>query len=290
MASRASGRGRHTDAQLRSIMARARCILWDAEVVGLEGWEQEAEKYLFDWSLHIWDEQAAQHVVPLELAPGQSYTDAWVRARNIEDARRADQISGAAFRAGNSHYSQEFRCTDRNGTQRWIFEDVFIEWLGPGRWHAVGVCTDVTEHKRADEARKSLEHEHAARIEAESANRLKDQFLAVLSHELRTPLTPVLAAANALEMQTDLSPEVRADIQTIRRNVELEARLIDDLLDLTRIAKGKLQLHLRPVDAHQLIADTLDICREDIEAARLKVSLELNADCCRLRADPPRLQ
>ncbi|MEP6937735.1 MAG: response regulator, partial [Chthoniobacterales bacterium] len=81
-----------------------------------------------------------------------------------------------------------------------------------------------------------------ARTEAERANRAKDRFLAMLSHELRTPLTPVLTSVLNLESDTDLSEESRASLQMIRRNVELEARLIDDLLDLTRISKGKVQL------------------------------------------------
>src|SRR5207249_863754 len=74
------------------------------------------------------------------------------------------------------------------------------------------------------------------------SNLAKDQFLAMLSHELRTPLTPVLASAVALENEPDLSENVHESLQMIRRNVELEARLIDDLLDLTRIDKGKIQL------------------------------------------------
>ena len=72
----------------------------------------------------------------------------------------------------------------------------------------------------------------------------------MLSHELRTPLTPVLTSVFALEQTDDLSEETRASLQMIRRNVELEARLIDDLLDLTRISKGKVQLNLEEVDAH----------------------------------------
>src|SRR4051812_1269493 len=88
-----------------------------------------------------------------------------------------------------------------------------------------------------------------ARTEAERANRAKDQFLAMLSHELRTPLTPVLTSVLELENEPALSADVRESLQMIRRNVELEARLIDDLLDLTRISKGKVRLSLEQVDA-----------------------------------------
>jgi K+-sensing histidine kinase KdpD len=82
--------------------------------------------------------------------------------------------------------------------------------------------------------------QHAA--ELATANAAKDEFLAVLSHELRTPLTPVLLTVSLMESHPSLPADLRADVETIRRNVELESRLISDLLDLTRIAKGKLQL------------------------------------------------
>src|SRR5207249_4112836 len=85
----------------------------------------------------------------------------------------------------------------------------------------------------------------------------------MLSHELRTPLTPVLLTASMLEHNTALPADVRADIEMIRRNAELEARLIDDLLDLTRVSKGKLQLEFRTVDAHQAISSAVEVCRRE---------------------------
>src|SRR5947209_16117913 len=103
----------------------------------------------------------------------------------------------------------------------------------------IGVGTtvlEITERKRAE---RELQE---AKDAAVAANAAKDQFLAVLSHELRTPLTPVLTTVQELETDPRLPAEMQSAVQMIRRNVELEARLIDDLLDLTRIAKGKLQL------------------------------------------------
>src|SRR5437867_5508212 len=93
----------------------------------------------------------------------------------------------------------------------------------------------------------------AAKIAAEKANKAKDDFLAALSHELRTPLTPALAAATYLVANTDKFPsEFAEDLEIIKRNVRLQARLIDDLLDLTRVTRGKLDLQLEEVDAHVL--------------------------------------
>ena len=129
-----------------------------------------------------------------------------------------------------------------------------------------------------------------ARAESERANRAKDSFLAMLSHELRTPLTPVLTSVHALESTDGLSDDLRASLQMIRRNVELEARLIDDLLDLTRISKGKVQLNLEEVDAHSMVRSALEICQADIEKKKLALDIGFAAERAILRADPARLQ
>ncbi len=125
---------------------------------------------------------------------------------------------------------------------------------------------------------------------AEAANAAKDRFLATLSHELRTPLTPVLIWAGGTANQPDLSPEMQQGLKMVCRNVELEARLIDDLLDLTRISRGKLQLQLRSADAHELLRDALEIVRSDIEDRHLKLSICLDAPRHLVHVDPPRLQ
>ncbi|EDY20754.1 multi-sensor hybrid histidine kinase [Chthoniobacter flavus Ellin428] len=128
-----------------------------------------------------------------------------------------------------------------------------------------------------------------AREAAEAANTAKDRFLAMLSHELRTPLSPVLHATTLLE-EADCPEPMRSTIATIRRNVQLEARLIDDLLDLARIRNGKLQLQPEPVDAHDLLARAVDICRPDIETRQLQLTVDLHAKRHSLEADPARIQ
>jgi signal transduction histidine kinase/response regulator RpfG family c-di-GMP phosphodiesterase len=129
-----------------------------------------------------------------------------------------------------------------------------------------------------------------ARAESERANLAKDSFLAMLSHELRTPLTPVLTSVLALEQTDGLSDETRASLEMIRRNVELEARLIDDLLDLTRISKGKVQLSIEEVDAHSLLRNALEICQADIDKKQLSLRTDFAAEKVCLEADPARLQ
>jgi PAS domain S-box-containing protein len=157
---------------------------------------------------------------------------------------------------------------------------------------AVLVFRDVTDKRRHEQERECLlAAEQVARSEAESANRAKDRFLAVLSHELRTPLTPVLIAASSLLEQGDhaLDPNVRSVLEMVRRNVELESRLIDDLLDVSRIARGGLVLDFKTVDVHQAMRDCVAICRDETSAARLEVVLDLAARFHHVRGDHARL-
>jgi CheY-like chemotaxis protein/nitrogen-specific signal transduction histidine kinase len=128
------------------------------------------------------------------------------------------------------------------------------------------------------------------RQELIGANAAKDQFLALLSHELRNPLSPVIAMVGELEASAGDSPEVRRALEVIRRNVELEARLIDDLLDVTRISKGKLQLSLETASVHEILQRSYEICREEIAAKDLKIEFRLRAEQAYVEGDPARLQ
>ena len=138
--------------------------------------------------------------------------------------------------------------------------------------------------------RQELEKTNQELQEKARSNLAKDQFLAMLSHELRTPLTPVIASALDLEGEKDLPENIQESLHMIRRNVELEARLIDDLLDLTRISKGKVQLNFEVVDAHTLLQNALEDHQSEIERKHLALRLDLAAQRVHLRADPARLQ
>jgi signal transduction histidine kinase/ActR/RegA family two-component response regulator len=126
---------------------------------------------------------------------------------------------------------------------------------------------------------------------ARLANRTKDRFLAVLSHELRSPLTPVLAVTSYLSKQGGkLPPELRSQIEMIQRNVELETHLIDDLLDVTKISSGKLELALEVTDAHVAVGHAFEICAQDVRTKNLAIELNLEAPRHRVIADAVRLQ
>src|SRR3989440_3425582 len=128
------------------------------------------------------------------------------------------------------------------------------------------------------------------RQELIAANAAKDQFLALLSHELRSPLAPVIAMVGELEAEVPDSRSVREALEVVRRNVELEARLIDDLLDITRISKGKLQLSFETICVHQILQRAYEICRKEIEAKNLDVEFQLRAVHTHVEGDPARLQ
>jgi PAS domain S-box-containing protein len=125
---------------------------------------------------------------------------------------------------------------------------------------------------------------------AEAASLAKDRFLAALSHELRTPLTPVLLRVAALARSPELPRPLRDDLRMIQRNVELEAKLIDDLLDLTRITRGKLSLHFEVVDVHEVLEHVVEICREEAEGKRLEIDIAAAASEAHVWADPGRLR
>ena len=130
----------------------------------------------------------------------------------------------------------------------------------------------------------------AAKERAEVASRAKDNFLAALSHELRTPLTPVLMTAAAMREDERLPADVREELGMIERNIALEARLIDDLLDLTRITKGKLTLRAETCDVHSLIGLVIEILRDEAQSKPVAIDVELAAKRSGLRGDPARLQ
>ena len=154
------------------------------------------------------------------------------------------------------------------------------------------ILRDITDRKQAEQvtadARLSAEQ---AKAVAERANRAKDHFLAVLSHELRTPLTPVVLAASMLQRRPDLDPEMREMLEMVGRSVEMEARLIDDLLDVARIARGKIELNRRPIDLCTVIQSAVEVCKPDIEARRLDFGVDLGqGEPYWVEADMPRLQ
>jgi PAS domain S-box-containing protein len=155
--------------------------------------------------------------------------------------------------------------------------------LPDGRHGVVCYFTDITERRSAEAALQE------AKDAAEAANSSKDRFLAVLSHELRTPLTPVLMTAAALEQDPGLVPELREEMAMIKRNVELETKLIDDLLDLNRITSGKLPLNLDSLDLNTAVRDACAICRQGLREREIALEMALDESAGAVLADSARL-
>ncbi len=160
---------------------------------------------------------------------------------------------------------------------------------GPGKTGSDGYRTaliDLTAQRQADRERQELLGREQA---AKAASEAKDRFLAVLSHELRTPLTPVLAAVSALEGQR-VPKSIAPTLRMIRRNVQMEAILIDDLLDITRINRNKLRIEFSEVNLHAVADEVVGMCREEIDDRRMILDLRLRAVHPVVRGDPMRLR
>jgi PAS domain S-box-containing protein len=172
-----------------------------------------------------------------------------------------------------------------DGKERWVAErgQALVDSAGQVT-RFIGTMLEITDKKNAELLLKR------AKNEAEEASRAKDRFLAMLSHELRTPLTPVLMTIASLRREPNLNDDLRHDLEVLQRNVELEALLIDDLLDLTRIAHGKLELHNDAVDIHGTLEHSLGISAGDLVGKKIQVVRHFNAREHHCWADPARLQ
>jgi signal transduction histidine kinase len=190
-----------------------------------------------------------------------------------------DFITGGYRRADEVSHEK-----DRHGSPRYFFNN-YVGIVTEGRLIRLwGSSLDIT-------ARHTFEEELArAKESAEAANRAKDAFLAALSHELRTPLSPVLLNASELRHDSSLTEAQRAEWEMVYRNISLQARLVDDLLDLTRIVRGKLSLNLRPLDAHRVLKEALETVRPELDAKRHVIELDLAAERMHLDGDETRLQ
>lgn len=157
--------------------------------------------------------------------------------------------------------------------------------------NADGEITGASKIVRDISQQKQVQRDlQAAHEKAVAANRAKDDFLAALSHELRTPLNPVLLIASEAAQDNSLPPRVRADFASIRNNVEMEARLIDDLLDLSRITNGKLQLKIGPHDLRGILREAVATIRADADAKKQIIAANYSESPLAITGDPVRLQ
>jgi len=208
----------------------------------------------------------------------------WARVVHPDDAQPTIEAWNAAV-AEKRLFEFEHRVCRHDGAWRTCLVravPVFDRHGEIREW--VGVHNDITERKQTSAALIT------AKEDAEAASRSKDNFLAALSHELRTPLTPVLMMATALAGDSSLPPETREQLDMMRRNIELEARLIDDLLDFSRILHSKFSMERVTTDIHDLLNHTEEFIRSDGFGKKLQVRLNPAAARHHALADPTRLQ
>nr|WP_322743965.1 PAS domain S-box protein [Nostoc edaphicum] len=275
--------------------ARAEAALRDSENrfrMAIEA----AQLGTWDWNLItnqlIWDEGCkAMFGLPPEA---QSCIEVFFAGLHPEDRERLEQVVQWTLNpASSSKYDVEYRTIGiQDGVERWIAargQTYFDAADNPQRF--VGTVLNITEQKRIQAEREQLlAREQAAREAADRANRIKDEFLAVLSHELRSPLNPILGWTRLLQ-NGKLSEAQRAEaLKTIERNANLQTQLIEDLLDISRIMQGKLSLTTAPVSLTFVISAAVETVGLAAEAKNIEIALDLDSEIAPISGDAARLQ
>ncbi|MBD2091080.1 PAS domain S-box protein [Microcoleus sp. FACHB-1515] len=215
----------------------------------------------------------------------------WLAIVHPDDLETAYKRWFTAVQTG-SFYEVEYRFRSAEGQYRWFLgqgiplkddQGCVVKWFG--------TCTDIHEQKQIEvERSRLLAQEQAAREQAETANRIKDEFLAILSHELRTPLNPILGWSKLLQTRSFAPDKRNAALATIERNAQLQVQLIDDLLDVSRIIRGKLTLNLDSVSLTEVIQSALETVRLAAEAKAIAIDTDFDPQVGTVLGDAGRLQ
>jgi PAS domain S-box-containing protein len=213
---------------------------------------------------------------------------------NVLHPEDRERIHAAVERAIAHHedYDVEMRSLWADGSVHWI-RSIGRAYYSPKGTaiRMAGVALDITNRKQAEQERERLlERERWAREEAEAANRIKDEFLAVLSHELRSPLNPILGWSKLLRTGRLDATKTAHALETIERNAKLQTQLIEDLLDVSRILQGKLGLNMAPVNLELAIEAALETVRLAAQAKSIQVQTTLDPTMGQVLGDSARLQ
>ncbi|MFB2878860.1 PAS domain S-box protein [Floridanema aerugineum] len=264
---------------LRQSEERYRCL---AELIPQLVWTANAEGALLDVNQR-WTQFTG---VTLE----QVHSKGWEEVVHPEDVPIMTQKWTQAVKQGSS-YQAEGRMRQANGEYRWHLHQAIGQKNEQGeiiKWF--GTATDIEAQKQLEIGRdRLLQQEQAAREAAERANRIKDEFLAVLSHELRSPLNPILGWARLLQTRKFDESRIAQALATIERNARLQTQLIDDLLDVAKILRGKLTLNLSSVNLSFVIEAAIDTVRSTAVAKSIALICVL-PNIGQVSGDPTRLQ
>ncbi len=254
-----------------------------AETIPQLAWSTRPDGHV-DWYNQRWYDYTG---ATLESMQG------WGWASVLDPERRADVVARwRASLAAGEPFEMEFTLRGHDGQFRWHLTRAvplkdetsrIIRWFGTN--------TDIDASRRAAIERVALlENEQRARLAAELASRAKDEFLATASHELRTPLNAILGWARMLQSgRLEQGAFIRA-VDSIERNARIQVRLIEDILDGSRIITGQLHLETRPVDLIAIVNAALDAVRDAAAAKRVTLTVDLDVAAAHVRGDPERLQ
>ncbi|MFC0678822.1 PAS domain S-box protein [Lysobacter korlensis] len=216
-------------------------------------------------------------------AEGESYGDGWMRLLHPDDVERTRQRWEQSRTTGQM-YEIEYRLRHRSGDYRWVLARGVPVKINDGdvvRW--MGTCTDIHEHRRLLDALG--EREEALRL----ADRRKDEFLAMLAHELRNPLAPISTAAQLLRLAADDPQRVRASAEVIGRQITHLTNLVDDLLDVSRVTRGLVQLDMETLDLSGVVAAAVEQSRPLITARGHALSIRSGPGAPCVQGDRTRL-
>jgi PAS domain S-box-containing protein len=221
----------------------------------------------------------------------------WVEAVHPDDVERCIEIYDSSFDARRP-FSTEYRLRRHDGEYRWLLDNGVPRYAPDGEFEGyIGTCIDIHDRKQAEEERAALlAKAEAAYRDADAANRSKDEFLATVSHELRTPLnaimgwTQLLLADGAKGANAGDPERRRRGLETVVRNARLQAQLIDDLLDVSRIISGKMRLDVQPTDLAAVIDAAVEAIRPAAEGKQIQLRRVLDPFAGPVMGDPARLQ
>jgi PAS domain S-box-containing protein len=223
--------------------------------------------------------------------PPEEICHDWLQAIHPEDRAEAT-ATWSAYLQGGQEYSQEFRLRTQKEPPPWghIRAARMLSDQGQFLGH-VGTIEDITERKQAEAVNARIIREQAARAEAEAANRMKDEFIAILSHELRTPLNAILGWTHLITSRPCDERTVANALEIIERNAHSQAKLIEDILDVSQIVRGKLQLERHPVNLISVVNAALDTVRSLAEVKAIALVADYDADTpLEVMGDAMRLQ
>lgn len=238
----------------------------------------------------VCDERCRRHL-SLSTSGPVAFQDA-LDAVHPDDRESFRQAAGAAI-TGQGQLEAEFRIAPAaTPITRWIqVHGRVMRSPGAGTARFVGTTQDTTPRRKMQDERVELLHkEQQARHQAERANRLKDEFLATLSHELRTPLNAISGWAELLKEAPDDVDAVREAATAIQRNVNVQAELIEDLLDVSRIISGKVRLDRRPLQLAEVVQAAIETTRPVARAKGVQLETRLDLNLPMMTGDPARLQ